>query len=182
MRRYLERLHVPLFVWSLSPIPRRSRRRAAAWGEIEDISSLSALERAVEKLQQGARPAVDRLARGTPSAAGDRAGGGGGRDDAGQLAVAIAARDLRLRRTGGRLAQRGSTGRLIPRGAIVPAARASSLALLGRLRAPRAKSGTASSQATLPRHPGLVRNRCPRDRWGWRAISGVRLGSAARPD
>lgn len=51
VRRYLERLHVPFFVWSLAD-PAALPPGAAAWGEIEDISSISALERAVEKLQK----------------------------------------------------------------------------------------------------------------------------------
>ena len=50
----------------------------------------------------------------------------------------LGAAGLRLvRRTGDRLAQRGSTARLTRRPALAPAARASSLDYLGRLRAPR---------------------------------------------
>jgi hypothetical protein len=49
VRRYLARLHVPLYVWSLvTPVP----PSAAAWGEAEDISSLPGLERAVERLRR----------------------------------------------------------------------------------------------------------------------------------
>jgi hypothetical protein len=49
VRRYLERLHVPLYVWSLLD-PSRRPPGSNAWGEVEDIASVSALERAVEKL------------------------------------------------------------------------------------------------------------------------------------
>jgi len=51
VRRYLERLHVPLHVWSLVE-PGRRPPGSRAWGEIEDVSSVSALERAVDKLQK----------------------------------------------------------------------------------------------------------------------------------
>jgi hypothetical protein len=51
VRRYLDRLHVPLYVWSLME-PARRPPEAAVWGEMEDISSLSGLERAVEKLKK----------------------------------------------------------------------------------------------------------------------------------
>jgi hypothetical protein len=48
VRRYLETIHVPLFVWSLyGP----DTRLAKAWGRTEDISSLAKLEKAVERLR-----------------------------------------------------------------------------------------------------------------------------------
>jgi hypothetical protein len=49
VRRYLERLRVPLFVWSFSPTEKRPRA-FADWGEIADISTVSGLEHAVDKL------------------------------------------------------------------------------------------------------------------------------------
>ncbi len=51
VRRYLDRLHVPLYVWSLTE-PARRPPEAAVWGEMEDVSSLSGLERAVDKLKK----------------------------------------------------------------------------------------------------------------------------------
>jgi hypothetical protein len=51
VRRYLERLHVPLSVWSLAP-PGAASAAAAAWGEAQDISTWPALELAVEKLRK----------------------------------------------------------------------------------------------------------------------------------
>jgi hypothetical protein len=50
VRRYLERLHVPFYVWSLTNPPRTAEEKA--WGGIEDISSVSALERATKKLRE----------------------------------------------------------------------------------------------------------------------------------
>ena len=49
VRRYLERLRVPLFVWSFAPAEKRPRA-VAEWGEIADISTVSGLEHAVEKV------------------------------------------------------------------------------------------------------------------------------------
>ncbi|HYB54138.1 MAG TPA: hypothetical protein VEG84_09745 [Thermoanaerobaculia bacterium] len=49
VRRYLDRLRVPLAVWSLIP---NSASAASPWGEAEDISTLAGLERAVERLRQ----------------------------------------------------------------------------------------------------------------------------------
>jgi hypothetical protein len=49
VRRYLELLRVPLFVWSFSPMEKRPRA-FADWGEIADISTVSGLEHAVEKV------------------------------------------------------------------------------------------------------------------------------------
>jgi hypothetical protein len=51
VRRYLERLHVPLSVWSLAP-PGAASAAAAAWGEPQDISTLPGLVLAVEKLRK----------------------------------------------------------------------------------------------------------------------------------
>jgi hypothetical protein len=50
VQRYLERLHVPLYVWSFAEPSGRPMEKA--WGEAEDISSLSGLERAVAKLRK----------------------------------------------------------------------------------------------------------------------------------
>ncbi|HEY3202033.1 MAG TPA: hypothetical protein VGL03_00080, partial [Thermoanaerobaculia bacterium] len=50
VRRYLERLHVPLYVWSLAGTGRD--RPAAAWGSYEDISSVAAFRRAVGRVRQ----------------------------------------------------------------------------------------------------------------------------------
>lgn len=44
-KRYLASLRVPLRVWSVDPLP-----DASGWGEVVDVSTLSALERAVEEL------------------------------------------------------------------------------------------------------------------------------------
>jgi hypothetical protein len=49
VRRYLEVLRVPLFVWSFAP-PEKRPRAFADWGEIADISTISGLEHAVGKL------------------------------------------------------------------------------------------------------------------------------------
>lgn len=50
VRAYLEKMHVPLFVWSLEN--RTVDRIAAAWGRAEDVSSFAKLKRAFEKLRQ----------------------------------------------------------------------------------------------------------------------------------
>ena len=50
VRRYLERLRVPLYVWSLVPLGSHPPA-LAPWGEAEDISSWPGLERAVEHLR-----------------------------------------------------------------------------------------------------------------------------------
>jgi hypothetical protein len=47
VRGYLDRIHVPLFVWSLD-VPRPER--IAAWGAVTDVSSVVKLRFAVEKL------------------------------------------------------------------------------------------------------------------------------------
>jgi len=49
VRRYLEKIHVPLSVWSLDP---EQSAAAAVWGPAEDISSFSNLRRAVSKLKK----------------------------------------------------------------------------------------------------------------------------------
>lgn len=49
--RYLERLRVPLVVWSLSP-PRDVPAQSAGWSSRQDISSPGALERAVRRLRR----------------------------------------------------------------------------------------------------------------------------------
>jgi hypothetical protein len=51
VRGYLSRLRVPLYVWSLSK-PGSANTGAAEWGEFDDISSMPALVRAVEKLRK----------------------------------------------------------------------------------------------------------------------------------
>jgi hypothetical protein len=50
VRAYLEKMHVPLFVWSLES--RTADRIAATWGRTEDISSFAKLKHAFEKLRQ----------------------------------------------------------------------------------------------------------------------------------
>jgi hypothetical protein len=49
VRRYLEAIGVPLFVWSLTP-PRRDV--AAAWGEVDDISTSDGLRKATDRLRE----------------------------------------------------------------------------------------------------------------------------------
>jgi len=51
VRRYLERLRVPLYVWSLVA-PGSHPPAAAAWGQAEDASSWPALEQAVGRLRR----------------------------------------------------------------------------------------------------------------------------------
>lgn len=47
VRRYLDRIHVPLSVWSLD-----NRSSASRWGEAEDVSSLGKLGKAVRRLRE----------------------------------------------------------------------------------------------------------------------------------
>jgi len=47
VRRYLESVRVPLFVWSVDP---DSTGELAAWGEVADVSSVAKLERQVSEL------------------------------------------------------------------------------------------------------------------------------------
>lgn len=49
VRRYLEQLHVPLHVWSLSEL---SPETVAEWGEPENVGSLSKLEGTVKRLSK----------------------------------------------------------------------------------------------------------------------------------
>jgi hypothetical protein len=49
VRAYLEKIRVPLFVWSLEN--RTADRVAAAWGTVEDVSSFPKLKAAFEKLR-----------------------------------------------------------------------------------------------------------------------------------
>ena len=49
VRRYLEAIRVPFFVWSLKSLA--TQRLAKAWGAVEEISSAAKLEKAVEKLK-----------------------------------------------------------------------------------------------------------------------------------
>jgi hypothetical protein len=51
VRRYLERLRVPLYVWTLVP-PGTNPPALAPWGDAEDVSSWPALERAVQRLRR----------------------------------------------------------------------------------------------------------------------------------
>ena len=48
VRRYLERIQVPLHVWSLTGVS----GTPSPWGEVEDVSSLSGLSRAVARLKE----------------------------------------------------------------------------------------------------------------------------------
>jgi hypothetical protein len=49
VRRYLSRLRVPLFVWSL--VDRSNRPDLASWGEVVDVSSTARLSKAVRDLR-----------------------------------------------------------------------------------------------------------------------------------
>jgi hypothetical protein len=49
VRRYLERLRVPLLVWSLAPT---AAGLASPWGAAEDVSNLDGLDTAVERLRR----------------------------------------------------------------------------------------------------------------------------------
>jgi hypothetical protein len=49
VRHYLQSIHVPLFVWSLTEHPPDA---AEAWGRMEDVSHLDGLRAAVGKLKQ----------------------------------------------------------------------------------------------------------------------------------
>ena len=49
VRRYLERIQVPLHVWSLTRV---EEGPPSPWGEVEDVSSLSGLSRAVAHLKE----------------------------------------------------------------------------------------------------------------------------------
>jgi hypothetical protein len=49
VRHYLEAIHVPLFVWSLEN-PRRNPG-VASWGDVEVISSIPRLSKAVAELR-----------------------------------------------------------------------------------------------------------------------------------
>lgn len=52
VRRYLEAVHVPLFVWSLYGAGNSAARAwMESWGKVEDISSLPKLEAAVNRLK-----------------------------------------------------------------------------------------------------------------------------------
>lgn len=50
VRRYLESIRVPLFVWSLER-PKKKNAALDAWGPVEDISSLTRLRRAFGRLE-----------------------------------------------------------------------------------------------------------------------------------
>jgi hypothetical protein len=50
VRAYLEKIRVPLFVWSLDD--RTAEQVAAAWGSAEDVSSYGKLKKAYEKLRR----------------------------------------------------------------------------------------------------------------------------------
>ncbi|MEO8190092.1 MAG: hypothetical protein ABI682_07095 [Acidobacteriota bacterium] len=49
VRAYLERIHVPLFVWSLEPL---ASGGVSPWGPIEDVSNLAKLRVEVERLKR----------------------------------------------------------------------------------------------------------------------------------
>jgi hypothetical protein len=50
VRRYLQRIHVPLYVWSLGEINPPFRLPASAWGDYEDVSSPARLHAAVDRV------------------------------------------------------------------------------------------------------------------------------------
>ncbi|MFN2632963.1 MAG: hypothetical protein ABR610_06055 [Thermoanaerobaculia bacterium] len=49
VRAYLERIHVPLFVWSFEPLPAGA---PSPWGQVEDVSNLPKLRVAFERLKR----------------------------------------------------------------------------------------------------------------------------------
>jgi hypothetical protein len=49
IRRYLQTIRVPFSVWSLKGLTAQSL--AKSWGEVEDVSSVDRLEKAVERLK-----------------------------------------------------------------------------------------------------------------------------------
>ena len=51
IRHYLERIHVPLYVWSLSREKPPQRPPAAEWGEFADISTVGKLHDAASRVQ-----------------------------------------------------------------------------------------------------------------------------------
>jgi hypothetical protein len=48
VRRYLERIHVPLYVWSLGEVEPPARLPASDWGSFEDVSSAGKFQKAVD--------------------------------------------------------------------------------------------------------------------------------------
>jgi hypothetical protein len=48
VRRYLQAIRVPLYVWSLVPPPYPAA--VAAWGKVEDVSTLAQIRRAYDRL------------------------------------------------------------------------------------------------------------------------------------
>jgi hypothetical protein len=54
IRHYLERINVPLYVWSLAP-EKASAPPAAAWGQFDDISSVVKLHQAANRVQNDLR-------------------------------------------------------------------------------------------------------------------------------
>jgi hypothetical protein len=50
IRRYLERIHVPLYVWSLEPERPPSVVPASVWGQFEDISTAKGFRSAVDRV------------------------------------------------------------------------------------------------------------------------------------
>ena len=73
VRRYLAAIRVPLYVWSVEKGGAGSPA-LASWGEVEDVSSLGRLRRAVERLRDDLEVAARRLGRGDAPAAGDLPG------------------------------------------------------------------------------------------------------------
>jgi hypothetical protein len=52
VQRYLEAVHVPLFVWSLYGLESSAAKSwSGSWGQVEDISTLPKLEAAVNRLK-----------------------------------------------------------------------------------------------------------------------------------
>ncbi len=49
VRAYLERIHVPLFVWSFEPLPAGA---PSPWGQVEDVSNLPKLRVAFERIKR----------------------------------------------------------------------------------------------------------------------------------
>ena len=55
IRHYLERINVPLYVWSLAPEKGSAAPQAAAWGQFDDISSVIKLHQAATAVQNDLR-------------------------------------------------------------------------------------------------------------------------------
>ncbi|HEY1435608.1 MAG TPA: hypothetical protein VGG65_09550, partial [Thermoanaerobaculia bacterium] len=55
IRHYLERINVPLYVWSLARENEQAKVPAAAWGQFDDTSSVIKLHQAANRVQNDLR-------------------------------------------------------------------------------------------------------------------------------